>query len=159
LALTSLSVFGDLEREWLARSSGWFVAMTVVWAGFSALVLYVDSIFGSIDHLTKAIMLAAGGGIGAAAALIGKSAPTLASLTGTKGGRLPMSTILAAGSMIFLVTLVLVFAHLASPLLDLLERHVLVGNPHRTLTPAATAVGCLIFVVVVAYFVNVNRFS
>src|SRR5262249_21761920 len=60
---------------------------------------------------------------------------------------------------IFLVTLVLVFAYLASPLLDLLERHVLVGNPHRTLTPAATAVGCLIFVVVVAYFVNVNRFS
>ena len=159
LALTNLSVLGDLEREWLARSSGWFVAMTVVWAGFSALVLYVDSIFGGIDHWTQAITLAAGGGIGAAAALIGKSATTLASLTGTKSARLPMSTILAAGSMIFLVTLVVAFAYLASPLLGVLERHVLAWGTHRTLTPATTAVGCLIFVVIVAYFVNVNRFS
>lgn len=159
LALTSLSVFGDLEREWLARSSGWFVAMTVVWAGFSALVLYVDPLFGHIGHWTKALTLAAGGGIGGAAALIGKSATTLASLTGTRRGRLPMSTILAAGSMIFLVTLVVAFAYLAFPLLDLLERRVLPWGTHRILTPSATAVGCLVFVVVVAYFVNVNRFS
>jgi hypothetical protein len=156
LALTSLSVLGDLEREWLARSAGWFVAMTVVWAGFSALVLYADSLLDLAGHgWSKAIAPAVGGGIGGAAALIGKSSSTLASLTGKNGSRLPMSTILAAGSMIFLVSLVVVFAHVS----HLLERHVPLWQQHQTLTPFITLIGCGIFVLVVSYFVNVNRFS
>src|SRR6185437_10185769 len=126
LALTNLSVLGDLEREWLARSSGWFVAMTVVWAGFSALVLYADLLFSLLGgELAKAVTPLVGGGIGAAAALFGKSATTLASLSGKNGSRLQMSTVLAAGSMIFLVTLVAVFAHLVTPVRHLLDHHVL----------------------------------
>lgn len=160
LALTSLSVLGDLEREWLARSAGWFVAMTVVWAGFSALVLYADFLFSQADSAwTKAIASLVGGGIGGAAALIGKSSTTLSSLTGKGGSRLPMSTILAAGSVIFLVTVVVVFAHLAAPAHHLLERYVFPWGHRPIWTPLTMCIGCVIFVLAVSYFVNVNRFS
>ena len=36
----SLSRRGDMDREWLARASGWLAAVAVSWAAVSALVLY-----------------------------------------------------------------------------------------------------------------------
>src|SRR6202008_3097591 len=35
-----LSRRGDMDREWLARASGWLAAVAVSWAVVSALVLY-----------------------------------------------------------------------------------------------------------------------
>lgn len=154
LALTSLGGLGDVEREWLARSSGWFVAMTVVWAGFAALTLYADDML-AIAQVKWSVLI--GGGLGAAAARIGSSARTLAGFfPGKSGERLPMSTVLALASVLFLVALVIVLSHFLPCLINGLAS--LLGW-----RPAwANVLGfflCLLFVAVVSSFVNVNRFS
>lgn len=155
LAVTSFARLGDVEREWLARSSGWFVAMTVMWAGFAALVLYADYLL-ALVQLKWGVLI--GGGVGAAAAWIGSSARTLAGFfPGKSGERLPMSTVLALASAIFLVALVVVLSHFLPGLRDGLAS--LIGWQHRVLTDVLGLLFCLLFVAVVAWFVNVNRFS
>jgi patatin-like phospholipase len=155
LAVTSVSRLGDVEREWLARSSGWFVAMTVVWAGFSALVLYAQPI---VDALTAGAVVAFGGGVGAVVARIGASAKTLSGFTSKNGKGFSMAPILALAAVIFLIALVLALSSLIPHAYDLLGR--LLGwqsHPVRV-GPVAIAI-CVAFVTLVAFIVNVNRFS
>jgi hypothetical protein len=156
LALTSLSVFGDVEREWLARSSGWFVAMTVVWAGFSALILYADFLFGYAAVQWAAVV---SGGAGAVAAGIGSSARTLANTFDKKGESLPMTTVLSLAAVLFIVALAVVLAHVIPDLLRALQEIIGWGERPLRRTKLVAIVLCLAFALFVAYFVNVNRFS
>jgi hypothetical protein len=151
LALTSWSRLGDVEREWLARSSGWFVAMTVIWGGFSALVFYSGDI---VDRVHGLWGLLIGGGAGAVAARIGSSARTLGSFGSKPGNSIPMTTVLALASIVSLIALVV---GLSTILL-----HELSGSPfrsHRLLASLIGIMACSGFAVIAAQFVNVNRFS
>jgi hypothetical protein len=83
LGLTSYARRGDSDREWLARSSGWFVAMTVGWGALSALVLYAPDIHGYSAHIFWSLP-AIGAAAGITAAGVGSSALTLASLVSSR---------------------------------------------------------------------------
>jgi hypothetical protein len=156
LGLTSLSRLGDVEREWLARSSGWFVAVTVAWAGYSALVLYTPELVG-LWQVKVGVLVS--GGLGAAAAKMGASARTLASFLKSDGEKeLPMSTILALASVVFLLAMVLVLSYALPHLRDWIE--IKWGVAHH---PARhNAIALVIFALIgsgAIYFINVNRFS
>lgn len=155
LGLTSLSRLGDVEREWLARSSGWFVAITIVWAGFSALVLYSPDI---VHYWHVKVGLLIGGGLGAAAAKFGSSAKTLASFVKAESAKqLPMSTILALASVFFLVAMVIVLSWLLPHLRHWLEVHLVGDHPARS--NVFLLLICAAIVTFTAYIINVNRFS
>jgi len=155
LALTSISKVGDVEREWLARSSGWFTAMTVVWAGFSALVLYAPSFINIFDVYWSILI---GGTAGALAARIGSSAKTLFSFRGKPIESLSMTAILSLASALFLIALVIVLSSLLPSLLAAVAA-LFDWNVHPIRTILATIILCVGMVGLIAYFVNVNRFS
>jgi hypothetical protein len=155
LALTSVSRMGDVEREWLARSSGWFTAMTVVWAGFSALVLYATNFIHMFDLYWSLLV---GGGAGALAARIGASAKTIFSFRGKPIESPSMAAVLSLASAIFLIFLVIVLSSILPDLLVAVEA--LFGwERHPIHTIVATCFLCIGTVGIIAYFVNVNRFS
>ncbi len=155
LALTSLSALGDVEREWLARSSGWFVAMTVVWAGLAGLVLYSGEITRQVG---LGWSLLVGGGAGAIAARIGSSARTLLTFRGKAVESLSMTTILSLAAVVFLIALAVVLSNFLPSILAAVED--MIGWGRRPVrTPLAAIAAAIAFVAIVSYFVNVNRFS
>lgn len=131
LGLTSRSPRGDDEREWLARSSGWFLSFTIFWAGFAAIVLYALTIRIHVDgwfHQAFLSLFAVGSGVGAIAARIGASAKTLASSTTQKPAvSLPMTKVLALASVLFLITITVV---MSSAILGLVQRLDASGLPY-----------------------------
>jgi hypothetical protein len=180
LGLTSYWKKSDPEREWLARSSGWFVAMTVGWAGLSAAALYGHDLADWISrhvHTEYATWAAgaAGGGIGLAIARIGKSAATTASELAKPPAKFSGSSLLALASIIFLVSLALVIASWLPPLIlwfgalppviwtveEVRRPFALLGmDPGNEVATAALAVlASFLSVFIISRFVNVNRFS
>jgi len=173
LGLTSYTPRGDDEREWLARSSGWFLALTLGWALLSALVLFAADIRALLQSGFWALFPVSAGA-GAIAAGIGSSARTLASLVSSKRGEsASMTTILSIASLIFLLTMTII---LATALLTILPRwaDLLDLGPTSTLgilgialspgMPAALAVAaaivlCAAIVLLASVPINVNRFS
>ncbi len=168
LGLTSRSIRGDDEREWLARSSGWFLALTVVWAAFAALVLYAPEIHSFFDRtISSAVAAASGIGLGALAAKIGASAKTLAQSTTTKPAvSLPMTKVLALASVVFLVTIAIVLSSWLADLIALLESTDQAATwfgeadeRRHLITVVGASLACAAFFGGFAWFVNVNRFS
>jgi hypothetical protein len=164
LGLTSKSARGDDEREWLARSSGWFLALSVVWAVFAAVVLYAPDVRTLFDKWFVSLF-AAGSGIGAVAARIGASAKTL-STTARKPATTPsMTQILSIASILFLLTIAIVMSSHLPGLVGLLEstgyaKASIAGpNARHLLAVVAMFVLCVVFVGGFALFLNVNRFS
>jgi hypothetical protein len=161
LGLASRASDGDINREWLARSSGWFVAFTVGWALLAAIVLYAHN----IQDWVLGIVTAVGAGAGIAGSWIGSSAKTLATVAGKRVESVSMSTILALATVIFLAALAILIASIlpgvlcsvyaawshkdcfSSPAVDL------------TCTGIAMIAACAIAVGGIAFAVNVNRFS
>ena len=168
LGLTSRSARGDDEREWLARSSGWFLAVTIVWAAFSAIVLFAPDVRRLFDTaISGLIAAAAGAGIGAVAAKIGASAKTLLqTVTQKPAVSLPMTKVLALASIVFLVTVTIVMSSRIPGLVGLVEStelaKVRLGEPYAVRHLATIAVMFAAFAAIFgsfAWFVNVNRFS
>lgn len=180
LGLTSYWKRGDSEREWLARSSGWFLAMAVGWSALAATALYGADLAAAINGAAKTqyaswIAGAAGGGIGAIIARIGRSTTTAAKTVSSAAGKIPTNSLLALGSILFLLSLAIVVASwlpslmgwfLALPGVARLPGLVLNGAAWLGLQPGPTVAGALVsflasvaVVLVVARFINVNRFS
>jgi len=168
LGLTSRSIRSDDEREWLARSSGWLLALTVVWAAFAALVLYAPEIKIFFDSTISSLVGATGGiGLGALAAKIGASAKTLAPSTAKKPAvSLPMTKVLALASIVFLVTVAVILSSWLADLIKWLEWTDLAAawfgeadEGRHLATVIVTGAALAVFFGVFAWFVNVNRFS
>ena len=167
LGLTSRSARGDDEREWLARSSGWFLAVTIVWALFAAIVLYAPDVRKLFDStISSFIATAAGLGLGGLAAKIGASAKTVAQFATQKpAASLPMTKVLSLASVLFLVTITIVMSSRLPGLIALIEATGyadplnLPPKVTHLLTIVATFLAFVAAVAVFAVFVNVNRFS
>ncbi len=102
---------GDSDREWWARWSGWALISGVVWIVGSALVLLAPSLLASATAKVAAALSA--GGLGALAALLGKSASTPAkeessgAPAGKAGGSRMSAMALAVAAPLFVVLVVL----------------------------------------------------
>jgi hypothetical protein len=102
----------DASREWWARWSAWELISAVVWIVGSALVLLAPSLLRTVPAIVAAVSSASG--LGALAALLGRSAATPAQQEGKSSqavansgkGRL-FSVLLAVAAPLFVVALVL----------------------------------------------------
>jgi hypothetical protein len=110
LGLSSYSRKSDIEREWLARSSGWFVVLTLAWAALAAVVLYADGIIRLLSNNVWPIAIA-GTGAGIAGSWIGTSAKTLAIAAGKRIVSLSMTAILSLATVIFLIAVAIILSH------------------------------------------------
>ena len=146
--------FGDSDREWWSRWSGWALISGVVWVAGSALVLIAPSLLASVRAQVAAALSA--GGLGALVALVGKSASTpakedgsgaAAGRAGGGGGRMT-SMVFALAAPLFVVLVVLCLSSAAQHLLAKLpgEQAWPPANPCAEGAPAAgspQAVGSL----------------
>ncbi|SEP29313.1 Patatin-like phospholipase [Rhodospirillales bacterium URHD0017] len=165
LGLASRASDGDVNREWLARSSGWFVAFAIGWAVLSALVLFSDMILAETWRVWT--VAAAGAGAGVVGSWIGSSAKTLATAAGKRVESLSMSTILSLATVIFLAALTILISHFLPAVVCAV--HKLRTGLDCPQTPDAFGyLACSTSWVIVAFvfaagfiafFVNVNRFS
>jgi Patatin-like phospholipase len=156
LGLTSYTRLSDVDREWLARSSGWFIALTLVWAALSAIALYAPLVhleFLGFSHWLWATVIV-GASSGAAAAGIGSSAKSLATMAGKRVESLSMTNILSVAAIVFLAALAIILA---------LPLHGVFDNQTSLLTNLATSSAiilvCAVLVGLSSWFINVNRFS
>ena len=164
LGLTSYTPKGDDDREWLARSSGWFLALSLGWGLLSALVLFSPNLREACKDWFWALV-PVGGGAGAIAAGIGSSAKTLAGLFDKKNGEsVSMTTILTVASIVFLVALTLVIGKGVDEVLYWWIG--LLGQYPRDFPSFGTAIAiafglaiCVGVVVALSVPINVNRFS
>ena len=167
----------DDDREWWSRSDSWILIVIVGWAAFSALV-----IFGPI-WLNKLYVSGIGGLSGLIALLLGKSADTPANekTSETKKG---LTAVLKANALkiaapVFLVFLLILLSAGTSFLLyyamtsEFLADNFLRAATNNLETFGYEAVinnsriplvvlGCLLLLlisVVVAFFININRYS
>lgn len=152
---SSLSRRGDLDREWLARASGWLAAVAVSWGVVSALALYGPGPLRS-DWWSRALGFGVGGVSGIVTLLLGPSALTAATRAGKALERVPLTRIASIAAVIFAAAL--------GALLSILGFHLVRALGVRDAT-TATWVNLLVIVALVAgsffisLFVNVNRFS
>lgn len=164
LGLTSYTPKSDDDREWLARSSGWFLALSIGWALLSALVLFAPNLRDACQQWFWALV-PIGGGAGAIAAGIGSSAKTLAGLFDRKNGEsVSMTTILTVASIAFLLALTIVIGKGVDTALDWWIG--MLGQYPRDFANIGTAVAvgaglaiCVAIVVGLSVPINVNRFS
>ena len=161
LGLASYATDGDINREWLARSSGWFVAFTVGWATLAAIVLYAHT----IQDWVLGIVAAVGAGAGVTGSWIGSSAKTLATVAGKRVESLSMSTILSLTTVVFLTALAIVISSILPGVLCALsatwfDKACSSAPPeHLAGLGALMIVVCVIATALIALAVNVNRFS
>jgi len=164
LGLTSYTPKGDDDREWLARSSGWFLALSIGWGLLAALVLFAPNIRDASQQWFWTLV-PVGAGAGAIAASIGSSAKTLAGLLDKKKSEsVSMTMVLTVASIVFLVALTIVIGKGVDQVLDWWIG--LFGQYPRDFasfgTAAAIAGGlviCVAIVVGLSVPINVNRFS
>lgn len=149
---SSLSLRGDMDREWLARASGWLAAVAVSWALVSALSLYAPELLRG----ARGILVALGGLSGIVTVLLGPSALTAATKAGQALERIPLTRIVSVAAFVFAVVL--------GTLLSLLGQQLVcwLGAGGRDtavwvdlLVMAALIGGSFL----ISLFVNVNRFS
>jgi len=180
LGLTSYWKRSDDDREWLARSSGWLVAMTLGWAGLSAAALYGGDLARwlnnhIVDDISSWTAGAASVSLGAAVARIGKSAMTAFDGAKQVVAKVAIGSLLALGSLIILLSLAIILASWLPPLLDWFgELSLVAWTAHQIVLAAAylgvalgrrvpTEVMAIVLCFAVAYrislWVNVNRFS
>jgi hypothetical protein len=158
VGLTSYTRNGDADREWLARASGWIVAVTLLWVCLSGLVLFGPTL---VRDLVFWLLPLLGGASGIASALIGRSTKTAASLASGKPSGLPMALVARVAAVVFLLCLALFLSFILVPLLAALEVRLGLGahSPGRNLLAVAAVLllGGLSFGA--SFFINVNRFS
>jgi hypothetical protein len=160
---TSYSTNGDVDREWLARSSGWFVALTLGWAALAALVLYAPAIRDWVLWGVAAV----GTGAGIAGSWMGASAKTAATFAGKRIKSLSMTTVLSLATVIFLAALAILISNilpgvltdLATSFFDFPIASIGAYPKELAVVTSSMIVACALLVIGIAVWVNVNRFS
>jgi hypothetical protein len=149
---SSLSQRGDMDREWLARASGWLSAVAVSWAAVSAVALYAP------DLLRSAAVWATGiGGVsGIATLLLGSSGMTAATKAGEALKHVSLAKIAGLAAVIFAFALASLLALVGQDLVTALEFD---ATPCPLRCELLVMAGLVAFAFVISLFVNVNRFS
>jgi hypothetical protein len=146
---------GEMDREWLARSSGWLAAVLVGCAAVSTVALYGPFLLGSGWRWTVVTL---GGLSGIVTFILGNSALTGATQAVQRVKTLPLMRIASGAAIIFAVLL----ATGLSWLNEWLEAE-WVDSSHVWLsTPAIdfyVSLGAILFSFLISTCVNVNRFS
>jgi hypothetical protein len=161
----------DMDREWLARASGWLAAAAIIWAVVSGVALYGP------DFLRVAyglgVTLTAGGISGLVTLLLGSSEKTGATLAMQAVKKLSIDQIASIAAVILAIVLGALLAYAGQLLFlkfsDISATHVLKLFPRIPsneydpidclLTVAALCIAAILLAVFVSIFVNVNRFS
>ena len=175
VGLASFSRKGNMDREWLARSSGWLVAAAVTWLILSAVALYAPDGLRQMHRLSAWILAAAGGVSGLATVLLGSSGLTAATKAAQLVKSVPLMRLTSAAAVIFAILLTSVLA-LVNQQLEVALRHALrpyAGAPDRpgvlhdlahsgaavVVLDALLLVGLIALAFILSRFININRFS
>jgi len=149
---SSLSRRGEMDREWLARASGWLSATAVTWAVVSSLALYGPG-----------LLLAAGplaAGIGSASGLmtlfLGSSGLTAATKAAEVVKHISLARLTSVAAVIFALVLAALLALLGQKLATVLEFD---DEPCPLRCELLVMVGLIACAFGISLFVNVNRFS
>ena len=164
LGLRSYDFWGDENREWFARSAGWYGVAGIGWMVLTFLVFFGAYSLREFPH-TVTTLLPAGALSGMTTLLLGKSSWSVVSAAAD--GKKPhlVQIIIAITGVVFAASLLIGI----STLLDLpVFRNgasFLAHAEYRNLTPGevggvwAEFVGALILAAIGSYFVDINRFS
>jgi hypothetical protein len=146
-----------MDREWLARSSGWLSAVAVGWTLFSAVSLYApDALQYGWNGLVAAV---AGGASGLVTLVLGSSSLTAATKAAQTLKSVPLMRLAAAAAVIFAILIASLLALLDQQLESMLLDHdfPLLG------TPLGIDIFWMIVLigsaVLLSTCINVNRFS
>ena len=151
---SSLSRRGDMDREWLARASGWLVAVAVSWAVVSTLSIYGPYLLRSAWG--GAVGFGLGGLSGLVTILLGPSALSAATKAGQALERFPLTRIASIAAVVFAVVLAALLALLGQSLVHALHA----GRADIAVWADLPVMGALIGgSFLISLFVNVNRFS
>ena len=163
VGLASYARDGDSEREWRARSSGWLMAVMLVWTVLSGIILFGPAAF---DAAWKWGFAAAGGTVsGLVAVLIGSSGKSAATTARQLVEKWPVTVIVSIATLIFLPLLAILLAGGARLALDTIEAGLSSDNRFvlepalRLLVTAVACAACLVTALIMSYYINVNRFS
>jgi hypothetical protein len=161
VGLASYAKDGDLDREWLARSSGWFAAVTFIWGVFGAIVLFGPLVLAAISNWASESIAGLGGISGVVSVLIARSSKTGAGSAQREPESPIKSLAISVAMIVFLICLAIILADLGKTLLETLEQTLGFDyQPAERLgVTVAVAASLLLLSVVTSYFVNVNRFS
>ncbi|HVH82863.1 MAG TPA: hypothetical protein VM713_00970, partial [Steroidobacteraceae bacterium] len=158
---SSYSRRGEMDREWLARASGWLAAVAVIWALVSVLSIFGSRLSAgleSVDTSFRALWtFVIGGGLSGLVTLVaGPHAGSAATRAGTALERIPLTRIASVAAVIFAAILGVGIAWLGRGLLGLLagcDSEIAVDEE------AAVILALIGLSFGISYFVNVNRFS
>jgi hypothetical protein len=152
VGLSSLSQRGEMDREWLARASGWLSAVAVSWAAVSSIALYGP------DLLRTGWVVASGiGGVsGLTTLILGSSGVTAATRAAEAVKHIPLSRLASLAAVIFAIVLGAVLALLGQDLVAALEFDT---DPCPLRCELLVLVGLIASAFLISLFVNVNRFS
>ena len=121
VGLASFSRKGDMDREWLARSSGWLSAVAVGWALFSVVSLYApDALSYGWNGLVAAV---AGGASGLVTLVLGSSGLTAATKAAQTLKSVPLMRLAGAAAVIFAILIASLLALLDRQLESVLLDH------------------------------------
>ena len=151
---SSFSRRGDMDREWLARASGWLAAVAMSWALVSTLSLYGPTVLRDIWGWKLSVGLGSVSGI--VTLFLGPSALTAATTAGRALERIPLTRIANLAALIFAVVLGALLSLLGQELLHRLHAF----HPGVAVWKALLVMAGLVLAsFVISLFVNVNRFS
>jgi hypothetical protein len=158
IGLASYSRYGDMEREWLARSSGWLVAVATVWTVLALVVLFGFSALQGI--WADALVLGGGTLSGIVTLVLASGQKTAATVEQAAPKNLTTMQIVSVASIIFLIFLATVLSGLLQSILNVWYSVWWNGEPYgRALVAILVAIALVAIASLNSAFVNVNRFS
>jgi hypothetical protein len=156
VGLASFARNGDMDREWLARASGWLSAAAVAWATISGIALYAPFALQTLK--LRAVSATLGAASGLVTLLLGSSTRTTATKAAEAVKNVPYMRIASAAAVLFAV--------LITSFLALGDETIECALISIWKSPTARLVidSMLIFVPIgvaflLSYAINVNRFS
>jgi hypothetical protein len=165
----------DDDREWWARSGGWYMSVAVGWAVFATLIIYSTEVLNWVDVRISGSLSAATGITGWITAHLGSSSKTAAgantSSTKPRLSALGLAEEYGARLIlpVFLVLLTMLLAAANAGLLHIVDRlpsmipslwpGILKPLGDTTAHSMWLAAVYVLFCLIWSYFVNVNKFS
>lgn len=164
VGLASFSYKGDMDREWLARSSGWLSAAAISWTVISAIAVFAPPLVhadvphkAQIEWLKLNTLLSAGGVSGFVTLVLGWSNKTAANQATQTAKGVPLMRIASIAAVIFAVSIAALLAIFDERLELAAKGAVQIWCP--VLIDGALLISLIGMAFLLSTVVNVNRFS